>query len=144
MAVFIEGRPVRAEYRRYRIKTVVGADDFASMREIILRRMRRAVDSGVFPDLIVVDGGRGQLNAALDALRELGLEDQPIIGLSKPRTERKKGDRATPDKIITPDAPEPMVLDPLSPALRTLQYLRDETHNHAIKYHRKCAARIRF
>ena len=141
MAVFIEGRPVRAEYRRYKIKTVVGADDYASMKEIISRRMRRAVDSGVYPDLIVVDGGRGQLNAALEALQELGLDDQPIIGLSKPRTERKKGDRNTPDKIIIASDPEPLILDPLSPALRTLQYIRDETHNHAIKYHRKVRRR---
>lgn len=141
MAVFIEGRPARSEYRRYKIKTVVGADDYASMKEIIYRRMRRAVDSGVFPDLIVVDGGKGQLNAAQEALKELGLEDQPIIGLSKPRTERKKGDRTTPDKIILPNQPEPVILDALSPALRTLQYIRDETHNHAIKYHRKVRRR---
>ena len=141
MAVFVEGRPARKEYRRYRIKTVVGADDYASMKEIIGRRMKRALDAGAPPDLIVVDGGRGQLNAALEALEALGVVNQPIIGLSKPRTERKKGDRQTPDKIIHPDYPDPIILDPNSSALRVLQYLRDETHNHAIKYHRKVRRR---
>ena len=137
MAVFIEGRPKRSEYRRYRIKTVIGADDTASMKEIITRRMRRAVESGAYPDLIVVDGGKGQVSAAQEALHALGLEGQALIGLSKPRSERRKGDRLTPDKIVLPHADAPLILSPHSPVLRMLQYLRDETHNHAIRYHRK-------
>ena len=137
MAVFIDGKPERSEYRRYKIKTVVGSDDYASMKEILGRRVRRAIESNNRPDLIVVDGGKGQLSAAREALHSLGLDDQPIIGLAKPRTERRKGDTDTPDKIMLPDQSEPIVLDPSDPALRMLQHLRDETHNHAIRYHRK-------
>ncbi len=135
--VFIEGVPARAEYRRYKIKTVVGADDFASMREILTRRLRRASEEGSFPDLIVVDGGRGQLSAAEDVLRELGLEDQPVIGLSKPRTERRRGELDAVDKIILRDNPEPIILAENHPTLRMLQHIRDEAHRTAIGFHRK-------
>jgi len=135
--VFIEGVPARAEYRRYKIKTVIGADDYASMREILTRRLRRASEEGNFPDLIVVDGGRGQLSAAEDVLRELGLEDQPVIGLSKPRTERKRGERDAVDKIILRDNPDPVILAENHPTLRMLQYIRDEAHRTAIGFHRK-------
>ncbi|MCX6356792.1 MAG: 2-oxoacid:acceptor oxidoreductase family protein, partial [Candidatus Aureabacteria bacterium] len=126
-----------AEYRRYKIKTVIGADDYASMREILTRRLRRASDEGNFPDLIVVDGGRGQLSAAEDVLRELGLEDQPVIGLSKPRTERKRGERDAVDKIILRGNPDPVILAENHPTLRMLQYIRDEAHRTAIGFHRK-------
>ena len=135
--VFIEGRPARAEYRRYKVKTVVGADDFATMREILGRRLRRASEDGNFPDLIVVDGGRGQLNAAEDVLRELGLEHQPVIGLAKPRTERARGDRDAVDKIILRDQPDPVVLAETHPTLRLLQHIRDEAHKTAIGFHRE-------
>ncbi|MDP2309903.1 MAG: excinuclease ABC subunit UvrC, partial [Pseudomonadota bacterium] len=135
--VFIEGVPARAEYRRYKIKTVVGADDYASMREILTRRLRRASEEGSFPDLIVVDGGRGQLSAAEDVLRELGLEDQPVIGLSKPRTERKRGELDAVDKIILRGNPEPVILAENHPTLRMLQHIRDEAHRTAIGFHRK-------
>jgi len=135
--VFLDGKPARAEYRRYKVKTVVGADDFATMREILGRRLRRASEDGNFPDLIVVDGGRGQLSAAEDVLRELGLEDQPLIGLSKPRTERKRGDRDAVDKIILRDNPEPVILPETHPTLRMLQHIRDEAHRTAIGFHRK-------
>ncbi|MFN7143854.1 MAG: excinuclease ABC subunit UvrC [Myxococcota bacterium] len=135
--VFLEGKPARAEYRRYKVKTVIGADDFATMREILGRRLRRASEEGNFPDLIVVDGGRGQLNAAEAVLRELGLEDQAVIGLSKPRTERKRGDRDAVDKIILRDNPDPIVLPETHPTLRMLQHIRDEAHRTAIGFHRK-------
>jgi excinuclease ABC subunit C len=85
----------------------------------------------------VVDGGRGQLNAALAVLADLGLEDQPVIGLSKPRTERKRGDRDAVDKIILPSNPEPIVLPETHPTLRMLQHIRDEAHRTAIGFHRK-------
>lgn len=135
--VFIEGRPARPEYRRYKVKTVVGADDFATMREILGRRMRRAAEEGSFPDLLVVDGGKGQLGSALEALRELGLEGQPVIGLSKPRTERRRGDNDAVDKIIVPGRDEPLILSERDPTLRLLQHLRDEAHRTAIGFHRK-------
>ncbi len=135
--VFIDGRPSRKDYRRYKVKTVVGADDYATMEEILRRRLTRAVESGDFPDLIVVDGGRGQLNSALAVLTELGLEQQPVIGLSKPRTERRAGDREAVDKIVLPWEPDPVVLRYDDPSLRLLQHLRDEAHDTAVQFHRK-------
>ena len=137
MSVFIDGKPDRREYRRYKVKTVVGSDDFATMREIIGRRIRRAVDEGDVPDLMVVDGGRGQLNAALEALREYGTPEQPVIGISKPRTERRRGDRDATDKLILPGQEAPVALPEGHPALRLVQHLRDEVHRHAVTYHRK-------
>ncbi|MSP54070.1 MAG: excinuclease ABC subunit UvrC [Myxococcales bacterium] len=135
--VFIDGKPSRKDYRRYKVKTVIGADDYATMEEILRRRLTRAMESGEFPDLIVVDGGRGQLNSALAVLTELGLEQQPVIGLAKPRTERKRGDRDAVDKIVLPWEPEPVVLRYDDPALRLLQHLRDEAHDTAVGFHRK-------
>ncbi|MBM4393397.1 MAG: excinuclease ABC subunit UvrC [Deltaproteobacteria bacterium] len=141
--VFIDGRPSRKDYRRYHVKSVVGADDYATMREIIGRRMRRAAEEGEFPDLVVVDGGRGQLGAAIDALRELGLDDQPIIGLAKPRTEHARGERDAVDKIIVPGRPEPIILRHDDPGLRLLQHLRDQAHETAIGFHRKTRSKAR-
>ncbi|MFT4624819.1 MAG: excinuclease ABC subunit C [Myxococcota bacterium] len=137
MAVFIDGKPARAEYRRYRVKTVEGADDYASMREILDRRLRRGIDEGNLPDLIVVDGGKGQLKVAMAVLEDLGLHALPVCGISKPRTERKKGDRAATDKIVLPHRKDPLRLSVSHPGLRVLQHLRDETHRSAIRYHRK-------
>ncbi len=141
--VFIDGRPSRKDYRRYHVKTVVGADDYATMREIIGRRMRRAAEDGEFPDLLVVDGGRGQLGAALDALRDLGLDEQPIIGIAKPRTEHARGERDAVDKIILPGHPEPVILRHDDPGLRLLQHLRDQAHETAIGFHRKTRSKAR-
>lgn len=137
MSVFIDGQPARAEYRRYRIKTVVGADDYASMHEILGRRLRRGLDEGNLPDLLVVDGGRGQLGVALAILSDLGLDELPVIGISKPRTERARGERTATDKIIHPRYKDPLRLNRDDPALRMLQHLRDEVHDTAIRYHRK-------
>ncbi|MBX2799281.1 MAG: excinuclease ABC subunit UvrC [Myxococcales bacterium] len=137
MAVFLDGRPARREYRRYRVKTVVGSDDYASMREILGRRFRRALDDGVFPDLLVVDGGKGQLAAALAVLQDLGLHDQPACGIAKPRTERRRGDRHATDKIFLPHRKEALKLSRGHPALRILQHIRDEVHDAAVRYHRQ-------
>jgi excinuclease ABC subunit C len=141
--VFTEGKPDRKEYRRYKVKTVVGADDYATMREILGRRLRRAGEEGNFPDLIVVDGGRGQLSAAEDVLRELGLEDLAVIGLAKPRTERRRGDRDAVDKIILRGNAEPILLPENHPSLRMLQYIRDEAHRTAVGFHRKTRSRTK-
>lgn len=141
--VFLDGRPAKSEYRRYQVKTVVGADDYATMREILGRRLRRAAEEGEFPDLLVVDGGRGQLSAADDVLRELGLEDQPVIGIAKPRTEHARGDRDAVDKLILRGRPDPVLLRHDDPALRLLQHLRDEAHRTAIGYHRERRSKAR-
>ena len=139
--VFLDGRPARREYRRYKVRTVVGADDFATMAEILERRLRRASEQDDLPDLIVVDGGRGQLNAALAVRDRLGMHLPPMIGLSKPRTERRRGDRDAVDKIVLPDVEEPVILPEHHPTLRLLQHLRDEAHATAIGFHRKQRSR---
>jgi excinuclease ABC subunit C len=137
MAVLLDGKPARAEYRRYRVKTVVGADDYATMREIIERRFRRAIDEGLRPDLLVVDGGKGQLAVAVAALQDLGLHDQPVCGIAKPRTEHRRGEKDATDKIFLPNRKEPLKLGAGHPALRILQHVRDEVHRHAVRYHRQ-------
>ena len=150
MAVFVDGAPSRADYRRYRIKTVVGADDFASMAEVLRRRITRGLAEGNLPDLMVIDGGKGQVSAVRAIFRELGIADQrspaadqssmPVIGLvglSKPRTEHRRGDRHALDKVILPDVANPIRLQANSSALRLLQAIRDQTHDTAVQYHRK-------
>ncbi len=142
MVVFVDGHPRPKEYRRFRIKTVAGADDFASMAEVLRRRFRRAgqaaraqngtsngaVDEsfGALPDLVIVDGGKGQLHAALDVLRDLGVEHIPVAGLAKRQEE-----------LFVKDMSEPIVLPRTSQALYLVQRVRDEAHRFAISYHRK-------
>jgi excinuclease ABC subunit C len=168
MVVFLEGRPRAAEYRRFRIKTVAGADDYAMLQEVLRRRFKRAsaraepvlsaaegpvepqADSGpahpepvlsaaegpvegradeggwgVLPDLVIVDGGRGQLNAALDAMRDLGVGHIPAAGLAKQHEE-----------LFVQDVSEPIVLPRASQALYLVQRIRDEAHRFAVTYHR--------
>jgi excinuclease ABC subunit C len=135
MSVFTDGKPDNKEYRRFKIKTVEGADDFASMAEIIERRFKRALEErihggeegkfGKMPDLIIIDGGKGQLHAAYDALASLGLEDTPMIGLAKREEE-----------IFRPFETEPLILDKHSEELKLLQRIRDEAHRFAITFHR--------
>ena len=137
MSVFVDGEPARALYRRYRVKTVVGADDYATMREILGRRLERGQREDDLPDLLVVDGGKGQLAVAVAVLADLGLHDLPVIGISKPRTEHARGDRAATDKIVHPRYKDPIRLGRHDPALRLLQHLRDEVHDTAVRYHRQ-------
>jgi excinuclease ABC subunit C len=151
MVVYVDGRPARPLWRRYRVKTVVGADDFASMREILGRRIRRGLEEGDLPDLIVVDGGKGQVSAAAAIFEEFGLIDQrrastqgagqrPVVGLcglAKPRTEHARGDREATDKIVLPGVMNPLRLHANSPALHLLQAIRDDTHDAALRYHRQ-------
>lgn len=141
MAVFLDGRPARREYRRYRVKTVVGSDDYATMREILERRFRRGVAEGTLPDLLVVDGGKGQLGVATAVLQDLGLHDQAVCGIAKPRTERRRGDRHATDKIFLPHRKEALKLSRGHPALRILQHIRDEVHDAAVRYHRSVRRR---
>ncbi|MDR3318129.1 MAG: excinuclease ABC subunit UvrC [Clostridiales bacterium] len=126
MVVFDSGTADRASYRRYRIKTVEGADDFASMNEVLKRRFARLDDAafGRRPDLIVVDGGKGQLSAALDAMREAGVTVN-MAGLAKRLEE-----------IYLPDKPVPVRLPRNHYGLRLLERIRDEAHRFAITYHR--------
>ena len=126
MVTFSEGKPLRAQYRHFKIETVQGIDDYQMMREVIRRRYSGSLTTTLpLPDLILVDGGRGQLNAALDELKRLSLSI-PTIGLAK-RFER----------IIVPDRRDPIVLLPTSPVLHLVQRIRDEAHRVAITYHRR-------
>jgi excinuclease ABC subunit C len=124
--VFVDGRPEKKEYRHYNVKTVDGIDDFASMREIVSRRIRHLREEGKpLPDLLLIDGGKGQLHAAYEALKEHGCEDQAILGLAKRLEE-----------IFVPGQSEPLVLPRTSAALRLLQQIRDEAHRFAITFQR--------
>ena len=125
---FIDGLPFKPGYRRYRIKSVQGIDDFASIREVVTRRFRRCPsrtgDESVFPDILLIDGGKGQLNAALDAFAVLGVEPPCLISLAKREEE-----------IYRPGEAEPLRLSRHAAALRLLQYVRDEAHRFAQHYH---------
>lgn len=140
MVVFEDGKPAKKEYRRFNIKTVVGADDFASMAEIIGRRFRRAKDADdetdgkwtTLPDLVIVDGGKGQLSAAVGALEAVGM-DVPICGLAKENEE-----------IFLPGRPDPIILPRDSQSLFLVQRIRDEAHRFAITFHRATRSKTSF
>ena len=123
---FFDGQPKRSQYRKYNIKSVNGIDDFASMREVVLRRYKRVKEENItIPDLILVDGGKGQLSMALSALRELGMDYIPIIGLAKKLEE-----------VFVPGNSEPQVIHKSSPGLLLLRRIRDEAHRFAIAFQR--------
>jgi len=129
MVVFIDGMPAKKEYRHYRIKTVVGANDFASMNEVLGRRFRRTKaedekERWVMPDLVLIDGGPQQLLFAREAMLKEGIE-VPMFGLAEKLEE-----------IWLPDCDEPVVLDHHTPALHLVQRIRDEAHRFAITHHR--------
>ena len=127
LVAFRGGRPDRENYRRFRIRTVHQSDDFAMMHEVLVRHFSRLLEEKrPLPDLVMVDGGKGQLSAAIDALVEIGCPPLPVIGLAKRNEE-----------IYLPGRSEPIVLSRHDPALRMLQALRDEAHRFAITYHRE-------
>ncbi len=128
MVQFVNGLPQRKNYRHYNIKTVEGSNDFESMKEIVFRRYKRLLEeSKPLPDLIVVDGGKGQLSSACEALKALGLYSKiPIIGIAKRLEE-----------IYYPEDPLPLHINKKSPGLMVLQHLRDEAHRFAITFHRQ-------
>jgi len=137
MAVFIDGKPDRQHYRRYRITEAMGGDDYAGMREVLTRRLKRGLTEGLLPDLLVVDGGKGQLGVAMAVMEDLGVFGVPLCGIVKPRTAHAKGQRHATDRIVLPNLKDPLKLRRDHPGLRILQHLRDETHKHAIRYQRK-------
>jgi excinuclease ABC subunit C len=134
MVVFEEGRPRTGAYRRFRIRDLAGQDDMASLAEVLRRRLHRVkAEEGsaeelrwALPDLIVVDGGRGQLAAAGRVLEETGFSDIPLAGLAKEREE-----------LFMPGRMDPLVLPPTAPALYLVQRIRDEAHRFAVSYHRE-------
>jgi excinuclease ABC subunit C len=140
MIVFEDGRPAKKEYRRFTIKTVDGPDDFASMKEVVGRRFRRAAEADeeqegkwtALPDLVIIDGGKGQLNAALEALDAVGMH-VPITGLAKENEE-----------LFLPGQPDPILLPRDSQALYLVQRVRDEAHRFAITFHRQRRSKATF
>ncbi len=135
MVVWEAGGAKKGEYRKFRIKTVEGADDFASMREVVLRHYSGVKeDQRPLPDLILIDGGIGQLGAAMDALRELGLSRPDIVALAKAKGEKE-------ERVFLPGRKNPVILRSSSPATHLLQRIRDESHRFAITYHRKLRSR---
>jgi excinuclease ABC subunit C len=139
MVVFEDGKPRRGEYRRFRIRTVVGSNDFASHQEVLRRRFRttKTGEEGAdeerrwaMPDLVIVDGGKGQVSAAKAVLDEVGLADMPLVGLAKEREE-----------LFLPGRSDPILLPPTSSALYLVQRIRDEAHRFAITYHRDLRAK---
>ena len=144
MVVFEDGAPKPAHYRRFRVKSVEGVDDFESMREVLRRRFNRMAEVrakqklqdsdgtrpsdetwGIFPDLVLIDGGKGQLSAALEVLLEMGLDNVPLASLAKEN-----------EWLYVPHTPEPIILPRDSQALYLVQRIRDEAHRFAITYHR--------
>jgi len=147
IVAFDEGEPDKSGYRLYRIRTVAGTDDFASVAEVLRRRFRHARERGGLPDLLVIDGGLGQLGAARAVLEELSIADLEVIGLAKERVERDATAteiRRRPERIFLPGRKNPVVLKPNSTALFLLQRVRDEAHRFVNTYHRKIRARARF
>ena len=134
MVVFQQGQPMTAHYRRFRIKTVAGTDDYAMIREVLRRRFKRAEGfkrpdkSGwtIVPDLVLIDGGKGHLSAARDAMREAGVDFIPVASIAKENEE-----------LFRPDIAVPIILARTSPALYLVQRIRDEAHRFALGYHRR-------
>ncbi|MEX2116352.1 MAG: excinuclease ABC subunit UvrC [Bacteroidota bacterium] len=126
MVVFVDGKPKKSEYRKFKIRTVQGPDDFASMQEVIERRYTKVLEQDLpRPDLIMVDGGKGQLSSAVEILNRLGLESTPVIGLAKRLEE-----------VFVPAESEPLPIPRTSGGLKLLQQIRNEAHRFAVSFHR--------
>jgi excinuclease ABC subunit C len=131
LVVWEEGRMRKSDYRSFNIRGLSAPDDFESLRQAVARRYRRRMEEvGLMPDLILIDGGRGQLNAALQALAELGVDETPVVGLAKREEE-----------IFLPERPEPLRLERSDAALKLLQQVRDEAHRFAVDRHRRRRSR---
>jgi excinuclease ABC subunit C len=136
MVSFENNLPDKGHYKRFKIRSVQGQDDFASMAEVIRRRYTKAKEEGTLPDLILIDGGKGQLNAALDVLKELGIEGPDVVGLAKARS-GEEGTGKEFERAFLPGVDEPIILEPTSATTHLLARVRDESHRFAITYHRK-------
>ena len=127
--VFIKGKPAKKEYRKYIIKTVVGSDDYASMQEVVRRRYKRAMEEGIpLPDLLITDGGKGQMGVVKEVIDELGL-DIPIAGLAKDNRHRTS-------ELLFGFPPQTVGMKQTSPLFHLLTQIQDEVHRFAITFHR--------
>jgi excinuclease ABC subunit C len=134
LTAFTCGAPDKSRYRRFKIREVAGVDDYAMLREVVRRHYGKAGQD--LPDLLVVDGGRGQLNVVLQALKELDLAQIPVVGLAKAT---EAGGRAIRDRLFLPGRKNPLLPPANAPGWLLLLRLRDETHRFVITYHRKRA-----
>ena len=135
MVVFEDGKPKTSHYRRFKIKTVEGANDYAMLQEMLRRRFKRGISKengdasstwAILPDLVLIDGGKGQLNAAREVLKEIGIDSVSLVSMAKENEE-----------LFIPGQTQPVVLPKSSPGLKLLQRLRDEAHRFAISYFQK-------
>ncbi|MEM1024710.1 MAG: excinuclease ABC subunit UvrC [Myxococcota bacterium] len=144
--VFERGLPAKSRYRRYRIKEGSGQDDFASMYEVLTRRFRRGLAEEDLPDLVVIDGGKGQLKVASTVFSDLGVQGVDLVSLAKSRVVGADAEDATtrsPERVFKPDLDEPIVLRQTSSELLLLARLRDEAHRFAITFHKDLRKRAR-
>jgi excinuclease ABC subunit C len=133
--VFEAGEAAKSHYRRYRIKTVAGMDDYAMLYEVLVRRLRRGKEEGDLPDLILIDGGKGQLNVALEALKELRIEGVDALSIAKRRKPEEE------EKVFLPHKKEGIPVHGSSSASLLVQRVRDEAHRFAVAYHTKLRAK---
>ncbi len=133
MSVLVGGVADPSRYRHFAVQGAAGGDDYAGMREVLVRRFARGEALGAWPDLVMVDGGRGQVEAARRALSDVGAPPVPVVGLAKARPERGIPD----ERIVRPDRAAPVILPPTDPALRLLVKVRDEAHRFAGRYQKK-------
>jgi len=147
MVTFFNGEADKNRYRHYRIRTVdsaSGGDDFAMMYEVLKRRFSRGLGEGDLPDLVVVDGGKGQLGMALAAMRDLGVKDVDVAALAKMRVQRSARSpeiQRSEERVFLPGQSNPVILKRNSNALFLLQRVRDEAHRFAITYHKQLRTR---
>jgi len=134
---FIDGEPSKPHYRHYKIRTIVGSDDYGMMREVLERRISRGEKEGDLPDLLLVDGGRGQLNAALGVLEHLGTEGVDAVGIAKVREAESGRKIRGKEKLFLSHVSEPLLLEGNSTALYLLERIRDEAHRFAITHHKR-------
>jgi len=144
MVSFEDGEPAKERYRHFKIKTIEGADDYGMMYEVLLRRYEKAIQEDDLPDLVLLDGGRGQLNVAQEVFKELKIKEVDLISLAKERTievPHSSLPRKSEEKIFHPQYKEPLVLGRHSSILHLLDRIRDEAHRFAITYHKKVRAK---
>jgi excinuclease ABC subunit C len=138
---FVDGKPDKDGYRRYKLREAGPGDDYGAMREILRRRIQR-LEQDPAPDLLLLDGGKGQLNAARAVLEDAEVEDVPLAAIAKERDEESPGGRVRrhgglkQERVFLPNVKDPVILAPDSPGLLLLQRVRDESHRFAIRYHR--------
>lgn len=135
MIAFTEGLKDKNRYRKYKVKTVTGPDDYGTMMEVLTRRFKRGKEEGDLPDLLVVDGGKGHLNVALKVLADLNIITVDVISIAKEQGRHDKG--ITAEQVFLPNVKDPILLRKTAPILFLLQQIRDEAHRFAITFHRK-------